>query len=158
MTEYRSILIKVTLCREGGEGLMEMVAWKRAESTLYLSSTVNRSSSTEYSWPSVCGSSVASWTSASFNGWHMPRGSRKVSVSFNRALNGKVFFRYFQGVLMQNEQNPISYLPGHIIHTTGLQPYPSIEAGAKLQAENRHEDKGNIMGTLRRVKLRLPND
>ena len=60
--------------------------------------------------------------------------------------------RHFQG------QSPMSYVPGHIIHTTGLQPYPSIEAGAKLQAENRHEDKGNIMGTLRRVKLRLPHD
>ena len=81
VTEYQSILIKVTLCREGGEGVMEMAAWKRAES----GSTVNLSSSTEYSWLSVCGSSVASWTSTSFNGWHMPRGSRKVSVSFNIA-------------------------------------------------------------------------
>ena len=56
VTEYRSILIKVTLCREGGEGFMETVAWKRAES----GSTVNCSTSTEYSWLSVCGSSVAS--------------------------------------------------------------------------------------------------
>ena len=82
VTEYQSILIKVTMCREGGVIEIAMVAWKRAESGW----TENWSSSTECSWPSVCGSSVASWTSASFNGWHMPRGSRKVLVSLSRAL------------------------------------------------------------------------
>ena len=46
----------------------------------------------------------------------------------------------------------LSELPGHIIHTTSLQTYPTIEAGAILQEEERHYDKGH-MGTLQHVKL-----
>ena len=135
MTEYRSILIKVTLCREGGEGLMEMVAWKRAESTLYLSSTVNRSSSTEYSWPSVCGSSVASWTSASFNGWHIPRGSRKVSVSFNIALgkHNKIFSRSVDEVGQNLISNIYMATSSMLLGSTFTLPFRQINTASKEQ-------------------------
>ena len=59
-----------------------MVAWKTAWKVL----TASCSSSTENFCPSELGSSVASFTSASFNGWQSPRGRRKVSVSSKRAL------------------------------------------------------------------------
>ena len=84
VAEYQSILVKVTLCIEGGEVVVEssMVAWK----TAWLTLTASCNSSTENFWPSALGRSVASFTSASFNGRQSPRGRRKVSMSSKRAL------------------------------------------------------------------------
>merc|ERR550532_1089463 len=84
VAEYQSILVNVTLCIEGGEVVMEssMVAWKTAWKVL----TASCSSSTENFCPSELVRSVASFTSASFNGRQSPRGRRKVSVSSKRAL------------------------------------------------------------------------
>ena len=51
-------------------------------------------------------------------------------------------FRYFLGVLMHGKiQCPMSYLPGHISHTTSLQLYPTIKAGEILQDKDRYENK-----------------
>ena len=84
VVEYQSILVKVTMCKEGGFVEMAMVAWKTASTRGAL--TASCISSTECFCPSVFGRRLASRISESFNGRQSPRGCRRVSVSLKMAL------------------------------------------------------------------------
>ena len=120
VVEYQSILVKVTLCKEGGFVEMAMVAWKTVSTRGAL--TASCISSTECFCPLVFGRRLASRISESFNGRQSPRGSRRVSVSLKMALE----------IQLIAKSSFCFSPPCQLLETAFLQLHPTLSAGAVL--------------------------